>query len=199
MKKNALLIILLFNTISLFAQCDTPVEIRSIQTIDSIIYNLDSRIENKDTIVIYELNDSLFYNIIKKSNQKLHLAVFYVDWCKPCHESLILLHEINNSYKDLNIYFINPDKDKHSNLIGNHLKKVNLLTPTFILTKNYKGNVKNRFVKFRNQICSDCNKYLGFPTIILFNKSMEIILKKTGNINDLDKLLSELTSKERMD
>ncbi|NOX48773.1 MAG: thioredoxin family protein [Chlorobi bacterium] len=185
----------LFFSISLFAQQKALLNLKQINNADSLSELLDSRVVNYNSIDVYELNDSLFKEILFSSDIEYHLILFYVDWCKPCSESMPIIKGFAEKFEDINIYYIYPDRKKNLNILSRYLNENGIFVPTFILDDMYKGNVKKRFVKFRNQICDDCNEILGFPSVLVLDDSLRIIYRKTGDLKTLDKLLKELILK----
>ncbi len=66
MKKTSIyqVTLFLFFSVSLFAQQKALLNLKQINNADSLSEILDSRVENYNTIDVYELNDSLFKEIV---------------------------------------------------------------------------------------------------------------------------------------
>ncbi|MDZ7777693.1 MAG: thioredoxin family protein [Bacteroidales bacterium] len=144
-----------------------------------------------DTITIYELNDEFFKEIIAQSEKDYHLLVLYADWCKPCIEKMDSIRFMELKNKNVNFYYFSADKSRRIPVIADYLRKNDILTPTFILSEEYKRNVKRRFTRFRDQICSNCEDILGFPSFILFDKQMNVLFKKYGRNDGIRELFRE--------
>ncbi len=157
---------------------------QKIESTKDIAYQIDNKINNDSVPIVYKINDSLFFQIVRFSKRTFHLIIFYTDWCKPCQSEMPYFKRIAAN-STLAVYFIEPDPLRFSSLIRNYLKKKGILQPTFILDDSYKKNVKRRFYKFRDQICPDCKEITGFPSVILMNKERKVIYEKTGIIDTL--------------
>jgi hypothetical protein len=88
----------------------------------------------------------------------------------------------------MEIYYIYPDKISYKEHVIKYLRKNGIDSSTFILSDKYKGNVKKRFVRFRDEICENCDEILGFPSVVLLNKEYEVVYKHTGK-NDLSEII----------
>lgn len=153
--------------------------------------HLDSN-TNTDTTTIYELDDELFKEIVAVSEKDYHLLILYADWCKPCIEKMKDIQLMGDKYRDVNFYYFSADKNRRIPVIADYLRKNDILSPTFILSEDYKRNVKKRFTRFRDQLCSDCEDILGFPSFILFDKQMNVLFKKTAEVKELENYLEKL-------
>jgi len=140
---------------------------------------------------IYLINDTILFRLMDQSGNQLQMVIFYTDWCKSCSKEMPLIKRIGSD-APITVYFIEPDPLKYAHLIRNYLNNIGINQPTFMLSEAYKGNVRKRFYKFRDQICPNCNDVSGFPSIILMNKRREILYKKTGaiNIDTLQKIIN---------
>lgn len=132
------------------------------------------------TTKIIETNDSLIKDVIKNSEKEYHLLILYVDWCKPCRDSLPSLFQVLYEYPSLESYFIYVDKTSYINLLSKYLEKNPGIKQSYILDNSYTGNVKKRLIKFRNQFCDNCSEVEGLPSVILINKDYEVLFKRSG-------------------
>ena len=162
-----------------------------IYSAKKIVHQLDVNEAFKPVQNIYLINDSILFSLMNRSGRALQMVVFYTDWCKSCRKEMPLVKKIASD-TSLTVYFIEPDGLKNAYLIRNYLNNVGIYQPTFMLNAAYKGNVKKRFYKFRDQICPNCEDVSGFPSIILMNKKRKVLYKKTGaiNIDSLQKIIN---------
>jgi hypothetical protein len=91
----------------------------------------------------------------------------------------------------MEIYYVYPDKNNYKKLVVRYLRKNGINSQTFILSDKYKGNVKKRFVRFRDEICKNCDEILGFPSVLILNKEYEVVYKHTGK-NKLSEIIKIL-------
>lgn len=138
-----------------------------------------------DSVPIINLNLQIFTELLSNSSTEYHLVVFFAEWCKPCTESIPIIDSITSEFQNINCYYVYPDTEKNVKFLNKYLLNQSIITKAYILDNNYKGNVKKRFITFKEQICSDCSNNVGFPTIILMNKSMQILYSATGDIKGL--------------
>lgn len=147
---------------------------------------------NTDTIAVYELNGEFFKEIVAQSNNDYHLLVLYADWCKPCLEKMESIRSLASENRNVNFYYLSADKSRRIPVIADYMRRKGMVTPTFILSKEYKRNVKKRFTRFREEICSDCEDIGGFPSFILFDKEMNVLFKNTAEVKELENYLEKL-------
>ncbi len=160
----------------------------NLQTIQNIQY-LDI-----DSVPIINLNFQNFKELLSNSSTEYHLVVLFVDWCKPCTEKIPIIDSITSEFQNIICYYVYPDKEKYVKFLNKYLHNQSIITKAYILDNTYKGNVKKRFITFREQICSDCKDNIGFPTIILMDKNMKVLYKATGDIKGLRDFLIELNA-----
>lgn len=160
----------------------------NLQTIQNIQY-LDI-----DSVPIINLNFQNFKELLSNSSTEYHLVVLFVDWCKPCTEKIPIIDSITSEFQNIICYYVYPDKEKYVKFLNKYLYNQSIITKAYILDNTYKGNVKKRFITFREQICSDCKDNIGFPTIILMDKNMKVLYKATGDIKGLRDFLIELNA-----
>lgn len=137
--------------------------------------------ESKKLIQIIETNDSLIQEIIKKSDKEYHLLILYVDWCKPCRDSLPVLLKLLSDFQDVEPHFIYVDKLSYINLLKKYLENYPEIEQSYILDSSYKGNVKKRLIKFRDQFCTNCSDIVGLPSVLLMTRNSDVIFKKAGS------------------
>ena len=159
--------------------------------VESLARQLDAEAKT-DTITIYELNDDILKELISYSKNEYHLLVLYADWCKPCLEKMDSLRLLGSDYNQVSFYFFSADKHRRVPVIADYMRRKNIYTPTFILSEVYKRNVKRRFIRFREQVCPDCDEILGFPSFILFDKEMNVLFKNTAEVEALESYLKQL-------
>ena len=160
----------------------------NLQTIQNI-QHLDI-----DSVPIINLNFQNFKELLSNSSTEYHLVVLFVDWCKPCTEKIPIIDSITSEFQNIICYYVYPDKEKYVKFLNKYLYNQSIITKAYILDNTYKGNVKKRFITFREQICSDCKDNIGFPTIILMDKNMKVLYKATGDIKGLRDFLIELNA-----
>lgn len=148
--------------------------------------------EDTDSVNIVNLNQQIFKELIKNSNSDYHLVVFYAEWCKPCTEKMPIINSIASEFENLTSYYIYTDTEKNLKFLRKYLLSQSFITKTYVLDNTYKGNVKRRFKSFRDQICSECENNIGFPTVILLDKNMKVLYNETGDITKLRDILTEL-------
>ncbi len=155
-----------------------------LKTVSAEHLNFYQEIDRLDTISCIErLNYQILVERISESQSKYHLIIIYTDWCKPCSEAIEIVNANFSTLPDLSIYYVYPDKLKNITLISKYLKKHGVYRQTYILDESYSGNVKKRFIKFRNELCTGCDEILGFPSVILLNDSKDVLYMHTGSIN----------------
>jgi len=142
--------------------------------------NLDGKINSIDSEILFKL--------VKESNKDFHLILIYTDWCEPCTPELHRIDSAFSTISNMEIYYVYPDKISYKELVVKYLRKNGIDSRTFILSDKYKGNVKKRFVRFRDEICENCDEILGFPSVVLLNKEYEVVYKHTGK-NDLSEII----------
>ncbi|GAB6278269.1 MAG: hypothetical protein STSR0006_02650 [Lentimicrobium sp.] len=160
----------------------------NLQTIQNI-QHLDI-----DSVPIINLNFQNFKELLSNSSTEYHLVVLFVEWCKPCTEKIPIIDSITSEFQNIICYYVYPDKEKYVKFLNKYLHNQSIITKAYILDNTYKGNVKKRFITFREQICSDCKDNIGFPTIILMDKNMKVLYKATGDIKGLRDFLIELNA-----
>jgi thiol-disulfide isomerase/thioredoxin len=186
-KQQSFIIMVLIPAMSLFAGN----RINNLTT-NTIVGRLPSIqiAQTKDSIDIVALDLKLFEELIISSDKDYHLVVFFAEWCKPCREKLPIIEHIAGEFHNLACYYIYPDTYKNIKFLRKYLNNQPSISKIYILSNIYKGNVKKRFISFRDQICKECELNLGFPTVILLDKHMTVLYKSTGSIEEL---MDELT------
>ena len=150
---------------------------------------------DSDSISIINLNFQILKELIKYSNKEYHLIVLFVDWCKPSRERIPMIDSVTSGFQNLFVYYVYPDREKNLKFLKRYLRNQSIIRKAYVLDNTYKGNVARRFIAFRNQICADCENYLGFPTVILMDKSMKVLFKATGgDIEGLKDFLIEFNA-----
>ncbi|MDY0078504.1 MAG: redoxin domain-containing protein [Bacteroidales bacterium] len=145
--------------------------------------HIDEKIDFIDSEILFEL--------VKESVKDFHLIFIYTDWCEPCTPELNRIDSAFSTLSNMEIYYVYPDKNNYKKLVLKYLRKNGINSQTFILSDKYKGNVKKRFVRFRDEICKNCDEILGFPSILILNKEYEVVYKHTGK-NDLSEIIKIL-------
>jgi len=141
--------------------------------------------QNPDSIQLISINSQSLGELIINSPDDFHLIILFTEWCKPCLESIPVIDSAIKRFDNIQPYYIYPDSEKNLKFLVKYLEKQSIIKKTYYLDNSYTGNVKKRFINFRNQICSDCEEYVGFPTVILLDKRMKMHLIKTGNLQSL--------------
>lgn len=144
-----------------------------------------------DSVSIINLNFQYFKELLSNSNKEYHLVVLFAEWCKPCTESIPVIDSITSEFQNLICYYVYPDTEKNIKFLKKYLNDQSIIRKVYFLDDTYKGNVKKRFIAFKNQICTDCENNVGFPTVILMNKNMKVLFKATGDIEGLRDFLIE--------
>lgn len=165
----------------------------NLQTIQAVQY-LDA-----DSVPIINLNFHIFKELLSNSSTEYHLVVLFAEWCKPCTESIPIIDSITSEFQNLICYYVYPDTEKNVKFLNKYLHNQSIITKAYILDNTYKGNVKRRFITFKEQICTDCKNNIGFPTIILMDKNMKVFFRATGDIEGLRDSLIELNAHNRVD
>ncbi|MBK6344839.1 MAG: hypothetical protein IPN08_00930 [Bacteroidales bacterium] len=132
-------------------------------------------------IQVIETNDSLTKEIIQHSDKEYHLLIMYVDWCKPCRDSLPVLLKLLSDFPDVEPHFIYVDKLSYINLLKKYLVSYPEIEQSYILDGSYEGNVKKRLIKFRDQFCTDCSDIVGFPSVLLLTRDLDVLFKRAGS------------------
>lgn len=189
-KAFLLFLAILFSTTIIYSQVNNNTIIKLVRLEDSSQNSTSRRLTSSDTLFVYELNDSTLFNLMRNSNYACHLVVIYVDWCGACADKIPILLTLIRKHEFMGTFFVFADQLKYEKPLSRFIVKNEMTFPTYILSREYKGNVKKRFIKFRNQICSDCDNNLGFPTLLLFNDRMEVVYKKTGDFSDFDAFMT---------
>lgn len=160
----------------------------NLQTIQGV-QHLD-----KNSVPIINLNLQIFKELLSNSSTEYHLVVLFAEWCKPCTESIPIIDSITSEFQNLICYYVYPDTEKYVKFLKKYLHNQSIITKAYILDNSYKGNVKRRFITFKEQICTDCKNNIGFPTIILMDKNMKVFYRATGDIKGLRDSLIELNA-----
>ncbi len=147
-----------------------------------------------DSVPIINLNLQIFKELLSNSSTEYHLVVLFAEWCKPCTESIPIIDSISSEFQNIICYYVYPDTEKNVKFLNKYLHNQSIITKAYILDNTYKGNVKRRFITFKEQICTDCKNNVGFPTIILMDKNMKILYRATGDIKGLRDCLIELNA-----
>ncbi len=93
-------------------------------------------------IQVIETNDSLTKEIIQHSDKEYHLLIMYVDWCKPCRDSLPVLLKLLSDFPDVEPHFIYVDKLSYINLLKKYLVSYPEIEQSYILDGSYEGNAR---------------------------------------------------------
>jgi len=160
----------------------------NLQTIQGV-QHLD-----KNSVPIINLNFHIFKELLSNSSTEYHLVVLFAEWCKPCTERIPIIDSITSEFQNLICYYVYPDTEKNVKFLNKYLHNQSIITKAYILDNTYKGNVKRRFITFKEQICTDCKNNIGFPTIILMDKNMKVFFRATGDIEGLRDSLIELNA-----
>jgi thiol-disulfide isomerase/thioredoxin len=154
----------------------------------------DAQHLDTDSVPIINLNLQIFKELLSNSSKEFHLVVLFAEWCKPCTESIPIIDSITSEFQNIICYYVYPDTEKNVKFLKKYLHNQSIITKAYILDNTYKGNVKRRFIAFKEQICSDCKNNVGFPTIILMDKNMKVFYRATGDIKGLRDFLIELNA-----
>jgi len=163
----------------------------SLLSVFQLIYVYDcfgQKSQAREELDVDPIDNEILFDLINKSNKDFHLILIYTDWCEPCTPELHRIDSAFSSISNMEIYYIYPDKISYKELVVKYLRKNGIDSRTFILSDKYKGNVKKRFVRFRDEICENCDEILGFPSVVLLNKEYEVVYKHTGK-NDLSEII----------
>ncbi|MBW7844018.1 MAG: thioredoxin family protein [Ignavibacterium sp.] len=144
-----------------------------------------------DSVSIINFNFQYFKELLSNSNKEYHLVVLFAEWCKPCTEIIPVIDSITSEFQNLICYYVYPDTEKNIKFLNKYLNNQFIIRKVYFLDNTYKGNVKKRFIAFKNQVCTDCENNVGFPTVILMNKNMKVLFKATGDIEGLRDFLIE--------
>jgi thiol-disulfide isomerase/thioredoxin len=137
--------------------------------------------EGQRLTTVIETNDSIIKEFIKISDKEYHLLILYVDWCKPCRDSLPVLLKLLSDLPDVEPHFIYVDKLSYINLLKKYLENYPEIEQSYILDRSYEGNVKKRLIKFRDQFCTDCSDIVGLPSVLLITRDLDVIFKRAGS------------------
>lgn len=190
MNKLAIIIGFIFGTTQL-GVCQSYRTVEIPYDVAPLAQQIDAH-ANTDTIAVYELNGEFFKEIVTQSEKDYHLLILYADWCQPCLEKMERIRSLASENRNVNFYYLSADKSRRIPVIADYMRRKGMVTPTFILSKDYKRNVKKRFTRFREEICSDCEDILGFPSFILFDKEMNMLFKNTAEMTELENYLESL-------
>lgn len=131
----------------------------NLQTIQAVQY-LDA-----DSVPIINLNFHIFKELLSNSSTEYHLVVLFAEWCKPCTESIPIIDSITSEFQNLICYYVYPDTEKNVKFLNKYLHNQSIITKAYILDNTYKGNVKRRFITFKEQICTDCKNNIDFQLL----------------------------------
>ncbi len=151
--------------------------------------------QTKDSIYITPMNIQIFKELIVNSGKDYHLVIFFTEWCQPCTEKLPQIKNITEEFHNLTCYYVYSDTEKNIKFLRKYLHDHALFSKIYILDNSYTGNVKKRFKRFRNQICNECESNIGFPTLILLDRNMNVLYKSTGSIEELKEILTKNVNK----
>lgn len=144
-------------------------------------------------ISIYKLDYNVLKELINQSDEKYFLLVSYTYWCPS--SKLVFDSIVNSTFKNTQLILFTPDDWYYIPNYKSFLKKKQYYTPTYILDIYKYGlgyNPHKRFDKFKKEISNDLEEIGGFPSYILIDKDLNLILKRTGG--NFKKLLIEINN-----
>ncbi len=199
MKRVHVLVIIVFTLSSCMNFNPTYNKLSDIdkKNYEPIVYNaLDLKlfVQSSDTnISIYKLDISVLKELMKQSEEKYFLLVSYTFWCPS--SKLVFDSIVNSTFKNTQLILFTPDDWYYIPNYKRFLKKKQYYTPTYILDIYKYGlgyNPHKRFDKFKKEISNDLEEIGGFPSYILIDKDLNLILKRTGG--NFKKLLIEINN-----
>lgn len=132
-------------------------------------------------ISVYKLDLNILKELIKQSDKRYFLLVSYTYWCPS--SKVVFDSIVNADYHNTQLILFTPDDWYYVPNYKRFLKKHQYYQPTFILDIYQYGfgyNPHKRFDKFKSEISKNLTEIGGFPSYLLIDSNLNVLLKRSG-------------------
>lgn len=149
------------------------------------------------SVKLYIADSETLDTLIKRSQKRYKIVLFYTYWCSACRKSLPEILAFTAKYEShFDLFLVTGDRYDKLALNMYYLEaELNYSRPVFVLDQKRYGDKKNAFSridKFIEESCSICRpKKMGFAAHYVYNESNQI-LYYSGWEDELEQQLAKL-------